>query len=78
MFCFAPDISFTLEVTHFLGEDAEVPAVSVGPAVPTVQHRVSAAHPKNTDLLSILRGRQYPAEMTLPRQCDHVLFMDEK
>jgi len=31
--CFAPDTSFMLEVTYFLGEGADVPAVSMGPAV---------------------------------------------
>lgn len=49
-------------MTHFLGADAEVPAVSAGAAVPTVQHRGSAAHPKSADPLSI----SDPAETTVP------------
>lgn len=36
--CFAPDSSSLLEVTHFLGEDADISAASTVPVVPILCH----------------------------------------
>lgn len=38
--CSAPGSSSLLEVTHFLAEDADIPAASVGPVVPIFCHGV--------------------------------------